>query len=71
MRDYDRDGDGATLVFVSDLNTFMASADNETHLCGTDQNGNPIHLIIPTFELLEWLDVEHMKKQTINYIRTK
>ena len=51
---------------LHDINTFMASSDNETYLCGRDEHGREFHLVIPTIEVLEWLDIPHMKQRCID-----
>jgi hypothetical protein len=47
----------------------MTTTDNETILIGDDEMGNEFTIIFNTIELLEWLDIEHMKKQSIKYIK--
>lgn len=53
---------------LHDIDTFMASEDNETILSGKDEYGKDFMIIFNTVELLEWLDLEHMKKQSLKYI---
>jgi hypothetical protein len=53
---------------IHDINTFSCS-DNEVYLSGTDENGEDITIILSAFELLEWLDMKYIKKQTIKYIK--
>lgn len=55
---------------LNDINTYC-SHDNETMLCGKDENGNEFTITISTFELLEWLDIEHLKQSLIKYIEQK
>ena len=47
---------------------FMSTADNETYLTGTDENGNDFQVVFSTIELLEWLDIDYMKEQAKEYI---
>ena len=47
---------------------FMSTADNETYLTGTDENGNDFQVIFSTIELLEWLDIDYMKEKAKEYI---
>lgn len=54
---------------IHDVNSFMTTTDNETILIGDDEMGNEFTIIFNTIELLEWLDIEHMKKQSIKYIK--
>jgi len=54
---------------LHDINTFMSTKDNETYFSGMDEYGEPKTIVFNTIELLEWLDVDHMKKQTIEYIK--
>lgn len=53
---------------IHDIDTFMATEDNETILSGKDEYGNDFILIFSTLELLEWMDIEYMKKQSNKYI---
>tara|TARA_R100001244_G_scaffold121829_2_gene91458 strand:+ start:92 stop:274 length:183 start_codon:yes stop_codon:yes gene_type:complete len=53
---------------LHDINTFSCS-DNEVYLSGTDEDGNDLTIVLNAFELLEWLDVKYIKKQTIKYIK--
>jgi len=53
---------------IHDLNTFSCS-DNEILLSGKDENGEDITIVLNAFELLQWLDIKYIKKQTIKYIR--
>ena len=54
---------------LHDINTFMSTKDNETYRSGMNENGGAGATGISTVELLEWLDVDYMKKQTIEYIK--
>ena len=42
---------------------------NETFITGTNSDGENITLVFSTIDLLEWLDIDHMKKETIKYIK--
>jgi len=53
---------------LHNINTFMATEDNETLLVGTDENGKELTMVFNTIELLEWLDIDYMKKKSKNYI---
>jgi hypothetical protein len=53
---------------LHDINTFACS-DNEVYLSGKDENGKDLTIILNAFELLGWLDIKHIKKQTIKYIK--
>tara|TARA_R100000742_G_C4200364_1_gene29653 strand:- start:192 stop:374 length:183 start_codon:yes stop_codon:yes gene_type:complete len=53
---------------LHDINTFACS-DNEVYLSGTDENGKDLTIVLSAFELLEWLDMNYIKKQTIKYIK--
>ena len=53
---------------IHDINTFACS-DNEVYLAGKDENGKDFTIVLNAFELLEWLDIKHIKKQTIKYIK--
>lgn len=49
---------------------FMSTADNETILSGTDENGEDFSIVFSSIELLEWLDIDYMKKQITEYINS-
>ena len=53
---------------LHDINTFACS-DNEVMLSGTDEEGEDFTIVLSAFELLEWLDMKYIKKQTIKYIK--
>tara|TARA_R100001463_G_scaffold103430_1_gene157730 strand:+ start:1171 stop:1353 length:183 start_codon:yes stop_codon:yes gene_type:complete len=52
---------------LHDINTFSCS-DNEILLSGTDENGENLTIVLNAFEVLEWLDIDYIKKQTLKYI---
>jgi hypothetical protein len=53
---------------LNDINTFMSTENNETILQGTDEYGEDFSITFDTIELLDWLDIEHMKNKAKNYI---
>ena len=53
---------------LHDINTFACS-DNEIYLSGKDEEGKDLTIVLNAFEVLEWLDIKHIKKQTIKYIK--
>lgn len=53
---------------LHDINTFSCS-DNEVILSGTDEQGEDFTIVLDAFELLEWIDIKYIKKQTIKYIK--
>jgi len=52
---------------LHDINTFFCS-DNEVYLSGKDEEGKDFSIVLNSIEVLEWLDIEHIKKQTLKYI---
>ena len=42
---------------------------NETYLGGTNSDGEEVTLVFTTIELLEWIDIDHMKKEAIKHIK--
>lgn len=42
---------------------------NETYLGGINSDGEEVTLVFTTIELLEWLDIDHMKKEAIKHIK--
>ena len=53
---------------LNDINTFMSTENNETILQGTDEYGEDFSITFDTIELLDWLDIEHMKNKAKTYI---
>ena len=53
---------------LNDIDTFMSTEENETILVGTDEYGKEFSITFDTIELLDWLDIEYMKKKAKNYI---
>ena len=53
---------------IHNINTFHCS-DNEVCLSGKDEYGKDFTIVMSAFELLEWVDVKYIKKQTIKYIK--
>ena len=53
---------------IHDINTFACS-DNEVYLSGKDENLKDFTIVLNAFELLQWLDVKYIKKQTIKYVK--
>ena len=53
---------------INDINTFSSDLDNETCLVGTDEYGNDITVIFDTIDLLHWIDIKYMKRQSKKYI---
>ena len=53
---------------LNDINTFMSTDTNETILQGADEYGEDFSIVFDTIELLDWLDIDHMKKQSKKYI---
>ena len=53
---------------LHNINTFICS-DNEVLLSGKDEQGKDFTIVLSAFELLEWLDIKYIKKQTIKYVK--
>ena len=45
------------------------TVENETYIGGTNSDGENITLVFSTIDLLEWLDIDHMKKESIKHIK--
>ena len=52
---------------IHDINSFHCS-DNEICLSGKDEYGKDFTIVLNAFEVLEWLDMKYIKKQTLKYI---
>ena len=50
------------------INTYQTHR-NETYIGGINSEGENITLVFSTIDLLEWLDIDHMKKESIKYIK--
>ena len=58
---------------MNDINTFHCS-DGELYLRGTDEYGKDFQVCFDAYNFLSWIDtdqIEHIKDQLINYIKTK
>jgi len=53
---------------LHDINTFACS-DGEIYLSGKDEDGENITIVFDSYELLQWLDIKYIKKQTIKHIK--
>ena len=53
---------------LHDINTFACS-DNEIYLSGTDENGEDLTIVLDAIEVLQWLDIKYIKKQSVKYIK--
>ena len=53
---------------LHDINTFSCS-DNEIYLSGTDEEGKDLTIVLNAIEILQWLDIKYIKKQSIKYIK--
>jgi hypothetical protein len=49
------------------INTYQ-TVQNETYLRGINSNMEDVTLVFSTIDLLEWLDIDYMKKEAIEYI---
>ena len=54
-------------VGFHDINTYQ-TVENETYIGGTNSYGDDITLVFNTIDLLEWLDIDHMKEEANKYI---
>jgi|TARA_R110000823_G_scaffold252751_3_gene375307 hypothetical protein len=53
---------------LHDINTFACS-DGEIYLSGKDEDGEDITIVFDSYEILQWLDIKYIKKQTIKHIK--
>lgn len=53
---------------IHEINTFYCSK-NEVHLVGKDEHGKDFTIVLNSIELLEWLDINYIKEQTLIYIQ--
>ena len=53
---------------LHDINTFSCS-DGEVYLSGKDERGEDTTIVFDSYELIRWLDMKYIKKQTIKHIK--
>ena len=53
---------------LHDINTFACS-NGELYLSGKDENGEDMTIVFDSYEILQWLDIKYIKKQTIKHIK--
>jgi hypothetical protein len=53
---------------LHNINTFSCS-DGEIYLSGQDENGEDITIVFDSYEIIQWLDIKYIKKQTIKHIK--
>lgn len=53
---------------IYDINTFQCVG-NEVFI-GGESEGKDITLVLNPIELLEWLDMKHIKKESIKYVKS-
>ena len=64
----DGESDDDSYKNLHNINTFSCS-DNEIYLSGTDENGDDLTIVLNAIEILQWLDMKYIKKQSIKYIK--
>ena len=55
-------------VGFHNINTYQ-TVENETYIGGINSDLEDVTLVFNTIELLEWLDINHMKKEAIKHIK--
>ena len=53
---------------IYDINAFQC-VENEVYIVAKS-NGDDVTLVLSTIELLEWLDLKRMKKQSVKYVKS-
>lgn len=53
---------------LHDINTFACN-DGEVYLSGKDEDGEDITIVFDSYEMIQWLDIKYIKKQTIKHIK--
>jgi hypothetical protein len=54
---------------LHDINTFACN-ENEIYLSGSDEHGEPLTIVMDSYEFLNWIDIKYIKKQTIKHIKS-
>ena len=54
-------------VGFHNIHTYQ-TVENETYIGGINSDGEDITLVFSTIDLLEWLDIDRMRKEAIKYI---
>ena len=52
---------------IHNINTFQC-LENELYLGGINEQGENITVVLNTIEVLEWVDIEYLRKEAIKYI---
>ncbi len=53
---------------LHNINTLQC-VENELYLVGVDEYGKDFTIVLDAIDVLEWLDIKYIKKQTIKYIK--
>ena len=53
---------------LHDINTFACN-ENEIYLSGSDEHGEPLTIVMDSYEFLNWIDIKYIKKETIKHIK--
>ena len=53
---------------LHDINTFACN-ENEIYLSGSDEHGEPLTIVMDSYEFLNWIDIKYIKEQTIKHIK--
>tara|TARA_Y100001972_G_scaffold126910_1_gene182056 strand:- start:2964 stop:3158 length:195 start_codon:yes stop_codon:yes gene_type:complete len=59
----------STYTNIHNINTFQCTTDNEIYLCGENEHGEDVCIVFDAIEILQWLDIDHIKEQTTKYIK--
>jgi len=57
-------------VGFHNINTYQV-VENETYIGGVNSDGEDVVMVFTTIELLEWLDINLMKKEAIKHINNQ
>ncbi len=57
-------------VGFHNINTYQV-VENETYLGGINSDGEDVVMVFTTIELLEWLNIDYMKKEAIKHINNQ
>ena len=52
---------------LNNINTLQC-VDNELYLVGVDEYGKDFTIVLNAIDVLEWIDIEYIKGQTLKYI---
>ena len=54
---------------ASAIEGLLTGLENEIYLSGSDEHGEPLTIVMDSYEFLNWVDIKYIKEQTIKHIK--